>query len=148
MKKLLFIAGILLSLTATAQTNNAKLEELLLEKVDTIQGISGRWELVYQSLPMLVITDEANDRMRIIAPITEVEKLDNETLTNALVANFHSALDVKYAISDDIMWSAFIHPLSPLTEYQVKDALKQVYYATATFGSIYSSTELSFPESK
>ena len=61
------------------------------------------------------------------------------------MANFHSALDLKYAISDDVLWSTFIHPLRELTVAQVKDAVSQVYYANRTFGTTYTSTDLVFP---
>jgi hypothetical protein len=43
--------------------------------------------------------------------IVETKDLEEEQLLNALIANFHSALDVKYVLSDQIMWSVFIHPL-------------------------------------
>ena len=62
-----------------------------------------------------------------------------------MVANFHSALDVKYALSDEIIWSVYVHPLKELSEEQVADAVKQVYTAAKTFGSSYSSTNLVFP---
>ena len=42
----------------------------------------------------------------------------------------------------------FTHPLKELTEHQVKDAILQVYNANITFGSIYSSTSLTFPASE
>jgi hypothetical protein len=61
-----------------------------------------------------------NNRMPIISPIIEVSNVDDKTLKNCLTANFHTALDVKYAIA-------------------------QVYNANYTFGTIYSSTNLSFP---
>jgi len=91
------------------------------------------------------MTDENANRMRIISPVIEVAKLGDEELKNALLANFHTALDVKYAISDDILWSVFIHPLKELSEQQVEDAIDQVYSANATFGTTYSSTNLVFP---
>ena len=92
----------------------------------------------------MIITDETNDRMRIVAPIAEVDSLDSDTLLNCLTANFHTALDVKYAVSNDLMWCVFIHPLSPLTEKQLQSAVEQVYSGTVTFGSTYSSTQLLF----
>ncbi|MEM7382181.1 MAG: hypothetical protein AAF361_13425, partial [Bacteroidota bacterium] len=84
-------------------------------------------------------------RMRIISPIVEREQLEEDQLLNALVANFHSALDVKYALSDEIIWSVFAHPLKELSEHQVLDAIEQVYLAALTFGTSYSSTNLVFP---
>ena len=62
-----------------------------------------------------------------------------------MVANFHSVLDVKYALSDEIIWSVFTHPLKELSEHQVEDAIKQVYAAALTFGGSYSSTDMVFP---
>jgi len=83
--------------------------------------------------------------MRIISPITESINLDEDKKTLMLLANFHTALDVKYAISDNILWSVFIHPLKELTTSQVKNAISQVYSANVTFGSTYTSTDLVFP---
>ena len=134
----------ILSLTVTAQMNNERLGELLEAQVDSIQGEAGRWQLLLQELPMIVLTDETNDRMRIIAPIIEANRLDEELLLDCLTANFHSALDVKYAISDGVLWSAYIHPLSPLTEMEVESAVKQVHAAAKTFGTTFSSTPLLF----
>jgi len=144
MKLRLLAAALLFTLFASAQMNNQKLESLLTQQVDSIIGTPGRWQVNFQSLPMMVVTDETNDRMRIIAPIVGVDELDKEVLLDCLAANFHSALDVKYAVSNDVLWCVFIHPLSPLTETELKSAIEQVYYGTATFGTTYSSTPLLF----
>jgi len=84
--------------------------------------------------------------MRIISPIAETTDITDEQIGAAMEANFHSALDVRYAISDGIMWSAFIHPLKELTPSQAIDAVIQVYSAAITFGDTYASTNLSFPK--
>ncbi|MBX2829287.1 MAG: YbjN domain-containing protein [Flavobacteriaceae bacterium] len=144
MKRILLLFALLLSLPTLAQMNNERLETLLTEKVDSIDGVSGRWQLVYNEVPMMVITDETNDRMRIIAPIVEVDKLNEDILLDCLAANFHTALDVKYALSNNIMWSVFIHPLSPLSDEELKSAVDQVYYAAVNFGTSYTSTPLLF----
>ncbi|RKY90141.1 MAG: hypothetical protein DRQ01_09670, partial [Ignavibacteriae bacterium] len=70
--------------------------------------------------------------------------LEKEVLLDCLVDNYHTALDVKYAVSNDVMWSVFIHPLSPLTEGELKSAIEHVYFAVTTFGSTYTSTQLFF----
>jgi hypothetical protein len=144
MKSTFLPAFLLLSFFASAQMDNTKLEVLLSQQVDSIIGTPGRWQVTYQELPMMIITDETNDRMRIIAPIVDIDKLDKEVLLDCLVANYHTALDVKYAVSNDVMWSVFIHPLSPLTEGELKSAIEQVYFAVATFGGSYTSTQLLF----
>lgn len=125
--------------------NNTKLGELLTKQADTIQGQAGNWRFAVNDKLFICLTDEKNNRMRIISPITEVATVDEKTLKNCLTANFHTALDVKYAISDDILWSVFIHPLKELSEAQVIDAVAQVYNANYTFGTVYSSTNLTFP---
>jgi len=144
MKQTITLIVLLLSFSASAQMNNTKLEFLLSQQVDSIIGTPGRWQVTFRELPMMIITDETNDRMRIIVPIVDVDKLDKEVLLDCLAANYHTALDVKYAVSNDIMWSVFIHPLSPLTEGELKSAIEQVYFAVATFGGTYTSTQLLF----
>jgi len=61
-------------------------------------------------------------------------------------ANFHTALDVKYAVADGMIWVAYIHSLSPLTDDQLISALGQVRSAAITYGTIYTSTDLVFPK--
>ena len=83
--------------------------------------------------------------MRFMAPIIETDKLTPNEINKCLEANFHTALDIKYAISDGILWSVFMHPLKELTERQVEDAIQQVYAGAQNFGSSYSSSNLYFP---
>ena len=128
--------------------NNITLEKLLTQNSDTIIGSNGRWQLLIKETTLICLTDESNNRMRIISPIIESSKLDEDLKTDVLIANFHTALDVKYAISDNVLWSVFIHPLRELTKEQVLEAVKQVYRANITFGSTNSSTDLIFPSKK
>ncbi len=122
-----------------------QLSELISQVSDTTAVNGNTIQFMYKNRPLVCVYDENANRMRIISPIVETKDLEEEQLLNALVANFHSALDVKYALSDEIMWSVFIHPLKELTDHQVLDAIHQVYAASITFGSSYSSTNLVFP---
>ncbi len=135
-----------LSLHIKAQDMTAsKLGEIITKISDTVQQQNGTYKFLYKETLLLCMTDENANRMRIISPIVETVKLGDEELKNALIANFHTALDVKYAISDELLWSVFIHPLKELNDQQVEDAINQVYRANATFGTTYSSTNLVFP---
>ncbi|MEL6676974.1 MAG: hypothetical protein AAFR61_32500 [Bacteroidota bacterium] len=125
--------------------NNQTLGAIIAVLSDTVQGAPGGWEFTVNSVPMLCITDEVHNRMRIISPVREMKDVSEEQLKAAMEANFHTALDVKYAISNDILWVAFIHPLGELTKDQVVDAIKQVFFGNLTFGTTYTSTELNFP---
>ena len=66
------------------------------------------------------------------------------TYQSERIANYHSALDVRYAISDEMVMAAYIHPLDPLVEAQVESAVRQVASAVQSFGGAYSSGELLF----
>ncbi len=125
--------------------SSEKLTDLITKVSDTIITSGNSIQFSYKQRPLYCIYDENANRMRIISPIIETKDLEEEQLLNALVANFHSALDVKYALSDEVMWSVFIHPLKELQDHQVLDAIDQVYAASITFGSSYSSTNLVFP---
>lgn len=127
--------------------SNEKLQTIYTTVSDSIQGDLGGWQFFVKEIPMMSITDENHNRMRIISPIADSNNLNEELIKAALVANFHTALDVKYAVSDGVLWSVFIHPLKELSEEQVKNAVSQVYYAHINFGTTFTSTSLSFPGS-
>ena len=127
--------------------DNVTLYKILDSVTESLEGSEGMWQIEYSDRTMLVITDEKHDRMRIITPVDLVDEVTPDQMENAMIANFHSVLDVRYAVSDDILWAAFLHPLTSVSEDEVRDALLQVYRAAETFGSTYSSTELIFPGS-
>lgn len=126
--------------------NNDKMEKILYVVGDTLHGQPGLWQFTVGDVGMMCITDQVHNRMRIISPIKQVNDATEEELAAALEANFHSALDVRYAVSDDLIWVAFIHPLRELNKEQVIDAISQVYNGALTFGTSFSSTELAFPK--
>jgi hypothetical protein len=124
---------------------NETLGNIFTKTADSVHGTNGRWQFTIKDVLFICLTDSTHNRMRIISPIMETFQLSNELQTLALSANFHTALDVKYAISDNVLWSAFIHPLRELSEDQVEDAISQVYYGNINFGTTFSSTSLVFP---
>jgi hypothetical protein len=125
--------------------NNDTLETIYTTVSDSINGQLGMWQFHIKSVPLISITDTKHNRMRIMSPIADSNTLNEGLLKASLVANFHTALDVKYAVSDGVLWSVFIHPLKELSEEQVKDAVSQVYYANINFGTTFTSTSLTFP---
>lgn len=146
MRVFFFVLFFVFGATLFAQnTSNKILGEILNRVSDHVEGQEGSWQFEIEQRIFICLTDENNNRMRIITPVIEVKNLSEKQMKHALVANFHTALDVKYAISDEILWSVFIHPLKELTEDQILDAISQVFYAAETFGTIYSSSNLTFP---
>jgi len=148
MKTVNFIILLFPLILSAQNMNNTTLNTIIQSTADEVQGQDGQWQFKINKRVLICITDSNHNRMRIITPIVEVQKLSSEEVLSALAANFHTALDVKYAISDDIMWSVFIHPLKELSEDQARNAIEQVYSAAETFGVSYSSTNLVFPGSQ
>ncbi len=140
----------LLTLGATSvvaqNMDNEKLEKILYVVGDTLTGSPGLWHFSIGEVAMMCITDEVHNRMRIISPISETADLTADEFQAAMEANFHSALDARYAVAEGMMWAAYIHPLKDLRKEQVVDAISQVYNGVLTFGTTYSSTDLAFPK--
>lgn len=99
----------------------------------------------FRGIPEILVFDENSNRMRLISPIIKVNMVDDGTLLNALEANFHSVLDARYAVGNDIVWSAFIHPLDDLSLTLFDSAIQQVAIAHATFGQEFTSGALVYP---
>jgi len=128
------------------EMNNKTIGEIIYIVADSIRGKEGNWQFMVKDKILLCVTDQNNNRMRIMSPIVEQKKLAYTDMLKLMEANFHTALDVKYAIANDLLWSVFIHPLKQLSKEQVIDAIQQVYTASITYGATYSSTGLSFPD--
>lgn len=124
--------------------SNQKIDAILHAEAAMVEGKDGSWRALFGERILMVITDEANNRMRIIAPIAKEKEVKKSQYEEILRAQFHKALDIKYALFDGVIWSMFAHPLKELTEEQFKDALNQVYWGAENFGGSYKSTGLQF----
>ncbi len=120
------------------------LQALLNEVVPDLKGESGQWRFTYTGIEMALLTSVSHDRMRIIAPVEPEAELTDQQRKRMLEANFHSALDARYATSNGIVYAAYIHPLSPLRRDEVLSGIRQVAQLVKTFGTTYSSGELLF----
>lgn len=65
-------------------------------------------------------------------------------MDRAMEANFHTALDARYATTHGQMWSVFIHPLASLDDDLFRSAIHQVAVAKMTFGDTYTSGVMQF----
>lgn len=147
---LIFITiSLLFSASTFAQKmNNKDLEKIFYVVSDSLQGMTGNWQFIIEGKLFICVTDENHNRMRIISPIIEEKNISISVKQKLLEANFHTALDARYAISNEYLWAVFIHPLKELSKDQVLDAIKQVYTAVLTYGTTYNSTGLAFPGDK
>ncbi len=121
-----------------------RLDQLLHQLDENLVQDGSTWQFEFRGRTLLVVADGNADRMRIMSPVTGSADLDQTEMYRLLQANFDTALDARYAVAQDILWSVFIHPLSPLQDQQLASAIAQVYNTAATFGTIYSSGAFSY----
>lgn len=124
--------------------NNERLGELIAKIGTDIEGQPGFWQFKFEQIGLICVTDETHDRMRVMSPIASVEDVKSEHILACMNANFDRALDARYCISNETLWSAFIHPLGCLTDALFHSACSQVSEAAVNFGGTYSSGGLSF----
>jgi len=151
MKNLILLIGfIALGSSSFAQFTNNEIDKILKNNIDTLQGENGYWEFIYDDVMMICMTDERANRLRIFSPIIHTDSIAQDQLVEMLEANFDKSLDVRYCIYDDVIISAFIHPLAELVEWQFIDGILQVRNAVSTFGDEYSSgaIHLNTPENQ
>lgn len=125
---------------------------MTLERLDAIiraldpeaQTNGTAWQLRVNEVTVLIVTDEAADRMRAITPVRRAEEITPEEMTRLMQANFDSALDARYAIAKEILWSAFIHPLKPLEKNQLISGIGQVVNLAQSYGTLYSGGALQY----
>ncbi len=147
---LLLLLGCVTTITAQdshakdAAMNGKRLFTLLADLYSDVLQEGPVIRFSHQGTPIILVYDENADRMRLLAPIAAVEDLEAGMLEAALSANFHSVLDARYAISDGIIWAAFLHPLADLSETLFISAISQVATAKVTFGADFAGGGLQF----
>lgn len=97
-----------------------------------------------QERDVVIVFDEKSDRMRALTPIAPAGLLNEAVLLRMAQANYDSALDARYAVADDLIWSVYIHPLSSLEQEELISAIAQVVTAAETFGLTYTSGAMVF----
>ena len=127
-----------------APMTNARLDGLIRQTSKTVKGEAGYWQIKIGGRDVLVITDARHNRMRIMSPVAAQDQLDKDELIRLLEANFGSALDSKYALRDQTLWSVFTHPLAELSDEQFLDCMAQVANLADNFGRSYASSNLIF----
>jgi hypothetical protein len=129
---------------ATPGMTQEKLHEIVAATGEVVGAAGNRVAFRVGEVPVLCISDPAADRMRFVAPVKRIADASPEELVAAMRANFSSVLDVRYALSSDMIVVAYLHPLSALTREQVVSAIRQVASAAETFGTTYSGGGPSF----
>lgn len=121
-----------------------RLEQILESEVSNVEGDNGQWRFSVGGRAVIVLADTANDRMRVFSPVVPVEELTAQQVQAMMAANFHTALDARYAVTDGAVVALYLHPLGTLQADNFRSALRQVVSLAETFGTSYSSNELNF----
>jgi len=124
--------------------NNAQMDALIKRLDPNVKGTPGNWLATIEGLQVRIVTDNKADRMRIMVPVMQTGNLNEEVMYRLMQANFESALDARYAVAQNILWSTYIHPLSPLTDKQFLSGVGQTLSLVKTFGTTFSSGALTF----
>ena len=123
---------------------NARLGQLIQRIDPEAKGKPGFWQLTVEKRRVLVITDERADRMRIITEVAAAGNIEPPLLYRLMQANFDSALDARYAIGRNVLWSTFLHPLKTLQDGDFISGVGQVINLAESYGSAYSSGGVTF----
>lgn len=130
--------------TAPRATNESpmtaeRLGDLILAVDEEARFEGSTWAFELEGLEVIVVYDIDADRMRIIIPIGPADAIPAEELQRLMQANFDSALDARYAIAQNTLWGAFVHPLSELSDIEFLTALGETANIVLTYGTTYSS---------
>lgn len=129
---------------ASQPMTQAEMKRIISEIAEEVEGEANNLSFYYNGANLALLSDANANRMRIIAPVIEAKNMSEEQIVASLLSNYHLALDARYAIGNGVLYSVYIHPLKELTEDQLISAVRQVATLRNTFGTSYSSGELSF----
>lgn len=129
---------------AAESMNQSSLEKIIKDMAIESKGEKGVVEFNFNNIRMYLISDVKHNRMRIVAPVETYNNLTVEHKNAVLKSNFHLSLDARYAVSNGVLYSVYVHPLAELNNEQVKSAVNQVANLALSFGSQYTSGVLSY----
>lgn len=104
----------------------------------------GFWRFTIEGASVIAVADDEHDRLRILVGIKSSKDLTQSQLEKITQTNFDTALDARYAISQDILWSVYVHPLESLAGKQFISAIGQTVNLAKSYGDGYSSGGILF----
>ncbi len=122
----------------------AQMDEVIKALDSKATRTGNNWQFTLEERMMIVVTDTAAARMRIITPIALIAELPEGAMQRLMQANFDTALDARYAVAQDLVWGAFLHPLDTLTQRDFASGILQTHSIGETFGTSFSSGAISY----
>ena len=119
---------------------------VIIKRLDKLAKVRrpGVWQFSIGKSPVIIITDQKANRMRIMVPVRKAQGLTLEELQRIAQANFDTALDSRYALANNVLWAVFIHPLSELHQRQFIKGIGQTVNLARTYGKTYNSGLLTY----
>lgn len=129
---------------SSSRMDNTRLQSIIAGIDEEFRGDLGFWQFSAYDTTAAVITDENANRMRILVQVGPAENADEQLLYRMMQANFDTALDARYAITNGTIFSTFIHPLAELSDEQFVSGIAQTIALALSFGDSYSSGAVRF----
>jgi len=104
----------------------------------------GFWRFTISGASVIAVADKQHDRLRILVGIQSAKDLNQTQLKKITQSNFDTALDARYAISQDVLWAIYVHPLKSLSDRQFISAIGQTVNLAVSYGGSYSSGGILF----
>jgi hypothetical protein len=117
----------------------SRLEGLFGDQVDAIVGPPGAIQTRIDGFTLYLLSDEENDRMRLVAQIASAGDYAGHVFGLLIQANFDRTLDARYAISDGVIYAVYQHPISSLTPRLIRSAFSQVLNLAENFDTSYAA---------
>ena len=118
---------------------DARLKQLIEGIGGNLEGHAGFWQFTFDQREVMVISDEKKDRMRILVRAASTDQLGEDRMMQLLKANFSNAMDARYAVARNTVWSMFVHPLSSLNDREFMNGLGQVINLAKSYGGGYTA---------
>ena len=83
------------------------------------------WQIQTEKVRLLVLLSADKSWLRILAPIASAAEAQ-PLLSQLMEANFDVTGAVRYALSQNVLWSVFQHSFASLTEEDFRDAIAQI----------------------
>jgi hypothetical protein len=82
--------------------------------VGLAEGTTDTWLVRCEGRQLMIVCDEANDCLQIMAVVVELEHLDADQLARALSPGHCPEVDAGYTVEHGLLWSVFRCPLDLL----------------------------------
>ena len=83
------------------------------------------WQVETDRLRLLIILSQDNSWLRLLVPIARASEAQ-ALLYELLEANFERTQEVRYAISQGVLWAVFLHSFESLTEADFNSAISSI----------------------